>query len=58
MSTLSLEDALQLVYLYAERSSPKFEPAAMRWLERYILESKPSLRDLARVVATLAGRAN
>jgi hypothetical protein len=24
---LSLEDALQLVHLYAERGSPKFEPA-------------------------------
>ena len=31
---LPLEDALQLVHLYAERGSPKFEKAAMRWLER------------------------
>jgi hypothetical protein len=27
---LSLEDALQLVHLCAERGSPKYEPAAMR----------------------------
>jgi hypothetical protein len=30
---LALEDALQLVHLYAERGSPKYEKAAMRWLE-------------------------
>ena len=29
---LSLEEALELVHLYAERESPKFEPAARRWL--------------------------
>src|SRR6476619_4329585 len=32
---LPLEDALQLVHLYGERGSPKYERAAMRWLERY-----------------------
>ena len=31
---LSLEDALQLVHLYAERQSPKYERAALRWLGR------------------------
>jgi hypothetical protein len=31
-----LEDALQLVHLYAERGSPKYEKAALRWLERYV----------------------
>jgi hypothetical protein len=36
MSELPLEDALQLVHLYAERGSPKYERAAMRWLERYL----------------------
>jgi len=35
LPNLPLEDALQLVHLYAERGSPKFEKAAMRWLERY-----------------------
>jgi hypothetical protein len=30
--------ALQLVKLYAERGSPKYEKAAMRWLERYLAE--------------------
>jgi hypothetical protein len=31
---LPLEDALQLVHLYAERGSPKYEKAALRWLAR------------------------
>jgi hypothetical protein len=32
LPNLPLEDALQLVHLYAERGSPKFEQAALRWL--------------------------
>jgi hypothetical protein len=38
---LSLEDALQPVHLYAERGSPKYEKAALRWLERYLTEGAP-----------------
>ena len=34
-------DALQLVQLYAERGSPRFEKAALRWLERYLTEDSP-----------------
>ena len=41
LPSLPLEDALQLVHLYAERGSPKFEKAAMRWLERYLTEGSP-----------------
>ena len=51
---LSLEDALQLVHLYAERGSPKFEPAARRWLVRYLSEGTPGMRDVAKVTASLA----
>lgn len=54
---ISLDDALQLVHLYAERASPKYERAALRWLARYAAESRPTLRDLALVAATLAERA-
>jgi hypothetical protein len=54
---LSLQDALQLVHLYAERGSPKYERAAMRWLERYIAEGSPSLSQYASVVRELAARA-
>ena len=36
LPNLPLEDLL--VHLYAERGSPKYEKAAMRWLERYLTE--------------------
>ena len=54
LPNLPLEDALQLVHLYAERASPKFEPAARRWLVRYLNEGTPGLHDVAMVVARLA----
>ena len=53
---VSLKDALRLVHLYGERESPKYERAAMRWLERYITESSPTLRDFAKEAVSLAGR--
>jgi hypothetical protein len=56
LPNLPLEDALQLVHLYADRGSPKFEPAARRWLVRYLTEGTPSLTDVARVTASLAKR--
>jgi hypothetical protein len=36
------------IRLYAERGSPKFEPAARRWLVRCLTEGTPSLRDAAK----------
>ena len=54
LPNLPLEDALQLVHLYAERGSPKFEPAARRWLVRYLTEGTPGLRDVAKVATSLA----
>ena len=54
LPNLPLEDALQLVHLYGDRGSRKFEPAARRWLVRYLTEGTPSLRDVARVTASLA----
>jgi hypothetical protein len=56
LPNLPLEDALQLVHLYFERGSPKAEPAARRWLVRYLSEGTPSLRDVAVVTASLAQR--
>ena len=53
---LSLEDALQLVHLYAERGSPKFERAALKWLQLYLAEASPELADVAKVVAGLMDR--
>jgi hypothetical protein len=41
----------QLVHLYAERTSPKYEKAAMRWLKRYLTEGSPPLHHFAEVTA-------
>ena len=46
-STNLSSDALQLVTLYAERGSPKYEHAALRWLARYLTEGRPTLEDAA-----------
>jgi hypothetical protein len=54
MGELSLAEANQLVHLYADRGSPKFEKAALRWLERYLTEGEPSLERFAATVASLA----
>jgi hypothetical protein len=54
LPNLPLEDALQLVHLYAERGSPKYEKAAMRWLERYLTEGSPRLEHFAEITASLA----
>jgi len=43
MGVVSLHEAQQLVRLYAERGSPKYEPAAWKWLVRYLSEGTPSL---------------
>jgi hypothetical protein len=43
MPQVSLEDALKLVHLYAEKESPKYEAAAMKWLRRYLDERSPEL---------------
>jgi len=53
---LTLEDALQLVHLYAERGSPKYEKAALRWLERYLTEDSPRLLHFAEITTNLARR--
>jgi len=40
--------------IYAERGPPKFVSVARRWLVRYFSEGTPSLRDVAKVTASLA----
>jgi hypothetical protein len=54
---LTLEEARLLVELYGERGSPKYERAALRWLERFLFEEEPSLERFASVVYKLARRA-
>jgi hypothetical protein len=56
LPNLSLDDAWQLVHLYADRGSPKYERAALRWLARYMDEDSPTLHQLAAVTATLAAK--
>ena len=53
---LPLDCAIALVHLYAARRDPKSEPAALRYLERYIAEERPSLLDVAGVAVLLAER--
>ena len=48
--------SLQLVHLYAERGSPKYEKAAVRWLGRYLEEGEPGLVQFARLASGLAKR--
>jgi hypothetical protein len=55
LPNLALEDALQLVRLYADRGSPKYEKAAVRWLERYLTAGSPRLRHFAKVAADWRG---
>src|SRR4029453_7848217 len=50
---VSLDDALRLVHLCGEKQSPKYERAALRWLEGYRSESSPSLREFAKVTREL-----
>ena len=54
--TCRFEDAFQLVHLYAERGSPKYEKAALRWLEQYLDEGAPTLHQFAEVTAILAAK--
>ena len=54
LPNLPLEDALQLVRLYAEQESPKYEKAALRWLERYLNEGSPRLQHFAEITSDLA----
>lgn len=54
MGSITLDEARDLVDLYAEKGSPKYERAALRWLERYLAEAEPSLERFAVTVAGLA----
>jgi hypothetical protein len=54
MPQVSLEDARRLVH--AEKESPKYEAAAMKWLRRYLDEGSRELSDVAKVVAGLVER--
>ena len=57
LPNLPLEDALQLVHLYFERGSPKAEPAARRWLVRYLTEGTRACKTSRRSLRVLRRRA-
>jgi hypothetical protein len=40
VGNLTLEEALRLLFLYAEKDPTKYERAAVRWLVRYLAEGK------------------
>lgn len=48
LPNLPLEDALQLVHLYAEKGWLKCEKAALQWLGRYLTESSPRLQHFTK----------
>jgi len=57
--TRSMSFRLELVRIispggYGEQGSPKYEKAAMRWLERYLVEGSPRLQHFAEITASLA----
>jgi hypothetical protein len=41
-------------FISTERGSPKYECAALRWLERYVTEAEPRLQHFAEVAGDLA----
>ena len=51
---LTLEEALQLVCLYAEAEPIKFERAALRWHARFVAEAAPSLLQAQIALAALS----
>jgi hypothetical protein len=51
---LSLEEALQLVLLYAAHEPAKVERAALRWFGRYLSEREPGLLRAQIALAALA----
>ena len=51
---LSLEDALQLVTLYAATSRARYERAALRWLERLLAERRLTLEEVGLAVGALS----
>jgi hypothetical protein len=51
---LSLADALDLTLLMREVETWRYERAAVRWLERFIEERRPSLSEIALAGAALS----
>ena len=53
MGGLSLTDALLLCELLAKTDPARYEPAALRWLQRFIDERLPPLSEVALAASAL-----
>ena len=53
MGGLSLQEALLLCDLLAELNPPRFQRAAVRWLQRFIEERSPPLAEVALAASAL-----
>ena len=56
LGSLNLGQAFELVVLYAEAKDPKYERAALRYLERMLTETSPTLEDVVATAALLVER--
>jgi hypothetical protein len=54
VGNLTLEEALRLVFLYAEKDPVRYERAALRWLVRNLTEQKATLLGAQLAVSALA----
>src|SRR2546423_12830618 len=54
LGSLSLDDALKLCVLLADSDPPRFERAALRWLERVIAERLPPVAAIALAASALS----
>lgn len=52
-SQLELDRALRLLVLAGEKEAPSFQPAARRWLVRFITEQRPTVDQIKRTADAL-----
>jgi hypothetical protein len=57
LGRLSLPEALELTILIARKEPRRLQRVAVRWLERYLQECEPTLRDVALAISALAALA-
>ena len=56
MTNVLLEDALALVYNYAEKNDPKYELAVRKYLARWLEEERPSPEGVAATAGSFVER--
>jgi hypothetical protein len=58
LGRISLEEALELTILIAQREPRRLSKVAVRWLERYLQEREVTLSEVALAVAALSALAD